>query len=425
VSLGRECTFNDLQKKRGPRSQYVESLEARVRQLEAQTKISAEALPSPSIAPDVRAFPLPTPPSPLPSALFGDSVSHLCSKDDASYFIQFYCSKVYPAFPIVHLPTVTKMFEHETYLGDRKKTLLILSLILSATTLARDDFDPVDMSTIEDKCEEVCMHLKLRPYEQSSCTIEDVQAALLLGLAYFNKSQRRLSRFLLDDALRMSHHLCLLKDPAGSSTSLIDREIRKRVAWMVFTSDLFTSFVSNTPDSFDGDPFSLPLPLEVDDQYISEEGLHPDSVGKPSVLSCMVLNIKVYQLMYLLIRYPTSSETLVHILATIQEWKSTLSTTLKNIRDEAFGIGRSNILLTCFMIETTVRRALAKRLLPLPTNTQCVQEISAILKKIPVRHIRCHGSGAVRTLKYGAHCVDDTAPAHHGSSELIQYPVAR
>jgi hypothetical protein len=306
-----------------------------------------------------------------------------------------YCTKVYPGFPIVHIPTVMRTFDTESYLGDRKQTLLVLSMLLSGSTHARDDFNAHDISAIQTKCEDMCMQLKLTPYEQKNCGIEDIQAAILIAVAAFNNGQTRLARFLLDDAVRMSQHLGLLKDPVGTATNLIECEIRKRVAWMVFTSDLFSAFATNTPYGFDGDPFSLPLPLEVDDEFITEDRIQPNATGRRSVLSCMVLNIKLYQFVYFLLRYPISSETLVHVLTTLQEWKTLLSATVQNVGDEAFGIGRSNLMLTCFMIETTVRCALANRMEPLPTNTECIKEISTTLKKMPIRHIRCHGCGAV------------------------------
>ena len=82
----------------------------------------------------------------------------------------------------------------------------------------------------------------------------------------------------LRSALRMGLHreLCLDINP-------IERETRKRVFWAIRNMDVYVSAMLGLPVMLSTDEIDQPLPMEVDDEYITEDAVFSMPVGKTSL----------------------------------------------------------------------------------------------------------------------------------------------
>lgn len=82
----------------------------------------------------------------------------------------------------------------------------------------------------------------------------------------------------LRSALRMGLHRNL-----GYKFNPIEREVRKRVFWVIRKMDLYVSALLGFPNMLDGEDIDQELPLEIDDEYITKEGISPMPKDKISL----------------------------------------------------------------------------------------------------------------------------------------------
>lgn len=74
----------------------------------------------------------------------------------------------------------------------------------------------------------------------------------------------------------LHRELCLDINP-------IERETRKRVFWAIRNMDVYVSAMLGLPVMLSTDEIDQPLPMEVDDEYITEDAVFSMPVGKTSL----------------------------------------------------------------------------------------------------------------------------------------------
>lgn len=129
----------------------------------------------------------------------------------------------------------------------------------------------------------------------------------------------------LRSALRMGLHRCF-----RDNFSPIELETRKRVFWVIRKMDTYVGALLGLPHSLEDDQIDQEYPSEVDDEYITDQGVLPMPEGKISIMSAA-----------------NAHTNLVHILAKIVKYiypvKASTKSNLQDQNVKSYSVGYSKI----------------------------------------------------------------------------------
>lgn len=132
--------------------------------------------------------------------------------------------------------------------------------------------------------------------------ITSLQALLFMIL--FLQSSARLTTcysyigIALRAAVRMGLHRSVATD-----FNPIEREIRKRVFWVVRKMDVYVGALLGLPKSLSEREIDQEYPLEVDDEYITEQGILPMPEGTTSLMAGVNAHTKLVRILGKVIKY--------------------------------------------------------------------------------------------------------------------------
>jgi hypothetical protein len=103
-------------------------------------------------------------------------------------------------------------------------------------------------------------------------------------------------------SLQMGLHRCELE-----AVNPIERETRKRIFWTIRTMETYIVAILGLPRTVSDDDIDQEMPLEIDDQYITKEGVLPMPDGQISMITGFNAHTKLVQILGEIITdvYPT------------------------------------------------------------------------------------------------------------------------
>jgi len=135
--------------------------------------------------------------------------------------------------------------------------------------------------------------------------LTSVQAVIFMIL--FMQSSAKLSQCYayVGVALRSSLRMGLHRSYAGNWDP-IEAETRKRVFWVVRKMDIYVGAMLGLPQTLSDDDIDQEFPAEVDDEYITHEGIKPMPEGQVSLLTAFNAHTRLVLLLQKIIRkvYP-------------------------------------------------------------------------------------------------------------------------
>lgn len=102
----------------------------------------------------------------------------------------------------------------------------------------------------------------------------------------------------LRSALRMGLH----RNLAGNFNP-IEREVRRRVFWVIRKMDTYVSALLGFPQMLSYDDIDQELPLEVDDDYITKDGILPMPEGKTSIYAASNAHTRLMSILSKVCKY--------------------------------------------------------------------------------------------------------------------------
>ncbi|KAI0465831.1 putative transcriptional regulatory protein [Xylaria cf. heliscus] len=209
---------------------------------------------------------------------------------------------VYPLFPILHMPTFRGCYKR---LWDARKPSRFETeaeeAVFYATLNVVFALGCINDSTTES-------HLKMRTadcfYSRARKILPlDALDHLSLGVAQylllisnylsFTKYTNRCCNTLAV-AIRVCRNLGLHADTDLSSSNQLNREMRRRVWHICLTLERLYSSVLGLKTMVDID-CAVPLPANIDDEYLNEEGTGVQPTGTPSIIEATLVTINVLQ----------------------------------------------------------------------------------------------------------------------------------
>ncbi|TLD36974.1 hypothetical protein E2P81_ATG02756 [Venturia nashicola] len=208
---------------------------------------------------------------------------------------------------VVHYPTFIKQFDSifdkppESYTNDDNVFLPLLYATMALGTLfSKDDDGELDRKGYENAITE---GLARQLMDIADCRdLRQVQAVVFMIM--FLQSSAKLSTcyayigVALRSALRMGLHRSFT-----DSFDPIESDTRKRVFWVIQRMDTFVGALLGLPHSLSAEDIDQELPAEVDDEYITENGILPMPEGQVSFMAAANAHTKLVQILDKIVHY--------------------------------------------------------------------------------------------------------------------------
>ncbi|KAI0547699.1 putative transcriptional regulatory protein [Xylaria curta] len=209
---------------------------------------------------------------------------------------------VYPLFPILHMPTFRNQYAR---LWDPRKPGRFKTQAEEAVFYATLNV-VFALGCINDSTTE--LHLKLRtadcfyrrarkilPLDALDHPSLGVAQYLLLMstyLSYTKYTNRCCSTLAV--AIRVCQIIGLRVDADSSSSNQLNREMNRRVWHICLTLDRLYSSVFGLKAMVEVD-CAVPLPANIDDEYLKDEGIGTQPIGTPSIIEACLVTINIFQ----------------------------------------------------------------------------------------------------------------------------------
>ncbi|KAK5110069.1 hypothetical protein LTR62_006314 [Meristemomyces frigidus] len=249
---------------------------------------------------------------------------------------------------VVHAPSFWKSFEKlysktpEQYNHDDNTFLPLFHTAMALGHLfCKDETGHLDQRGYETAIQQGFAHFKTARQLMDIADCRDltsIQAVMFMII--FLQSSAKLSQcyayvgVALRSALRMGLH----RSHADNFTP-IEAETRKRVFWIVRKMDIYVGAMLGLPQTLSDDDIDQDYPLEVDDEYITEDGILPMPEGQVSMMTAFNAHTRLVILLSKIVRkvYPIKTQdspdksysvpfsTIREIESDLEEWKNSLA----------------------------------------------------------------------------------------------------
>ena len=236
----------------------------------------------------------------LPPKVLAQEICHF-AVDDAAALMK-----------IVHKPSFWQSFEHlygtpsENWTNDDQVFLPLFHSVMALGHLfAKDEQSGVSREGYENGIQQGFVHFRAARQLMDIADCRDltsIQAVVYMLL--FLQSSAKLSTCYayVGVALRSSLRMGLHRAHAGTFDP-IEAETRKRLFWVVRKMDIYVGAMLGLPQTLSDDDIDQEFPVEVDDEYVTKDGIQPMPDGKVSVMTAFNSHTRLVQLLSKIVRY--------------------------------------------------------------------------------------------------------------------------
>ena len=258
---------------------------------------------------------LDSPKSAAESPMTGD-LSHpgtdLPPKDLAQEICHFAVDDATALLRMVHKPSFWESFERlysldpEQYTNEDQKFLpLFHSAMALGHLFAKDEQTGVSREGYENGIQKGFEHFKIARHMMDIADCRDLMAIqAVMFMIQFLQSSAKLSTcyayvgVALRSALRMGLH----RNSPGKFNPL-EAETRKRVFWVVRKMDIYIGAMLGLPQTLSDDEIDQEYPTEVDDEYITKDGITPMPDGQVSLMTAFNAHTRLVHILQKIVRY--------------------------------------------------------------------------------------------------------------------------
>lgn len=213
---------------------------------------------------------------------------------------------------VVHQPTFWHSFERlytippEQYTNEDQKFLpLFHSSMALGHLFGKDERSSVTQDGYENAIQQGFVHFKTARQLMDIADCRDlmsIQAVMMMII--FLQSSAKLSQcyayvgVALRSALRMGLH----RNYNGNFDP-VEAETRKRVFWVVRKMDIYVGAMLGLPQTLSDEDIDQEFPTEVDDEYVTKDGILPMPEGQVSIMTAFNAHTRLVQLLQKIVRY--------------------------------------------------------------------------------------------------------------------------
>lgn len=212
-----------------------------------------------------------------------DPASNMPPRLVTDQLINIYFQEWAPLFPVLHRPTVLKLYEDfcsdSDALQSNKQAITQLFLVFSIAATSSTSRTKQDALPLQRQWQK---NLSIVSSEISVSTLQ----SLVLAQIYFliKADYANLARYK-GVATGLCHQLGLHQSQRKYAHGALTRETRKRVFWCQYVLDRFSSAASGMPVLMKESDVHTEYPADVDDENVTEKGFLPTLPGESTRLS--------------------------------------------------------------------------------------------------------------------------------------------
>jgi hypothetical protein len=198
--------------------------------------------------------------------------------------INIFFQEFSPLFPILHRPTFLNLYDQYTTTSPSSlmdpKALAQLHLVFAIASLSsQSGATPEDINSFESQWKTAVESFN---DEDSLLT---VQCLSLATLFYMRKAEYSPMLRYKGQAVALAQRLGLPQSQKSFSFGALTAETRKKTFYTLYTLDAFSAAHLGLPTLFSDSDVYCEMPVDADDEYISENGFLPTLPGESTKLS--------------------------------------------------------------------------------------------------------------------------------------------
>jgi hypothetical protein len=236
----------------------------------------------------------------LPPRAIAEEICHFAVDDAAALLKILHKPSFWTSFDRLYTTPVENWSN-----ADQTFLPLFHSVMALGHCFARDEQSGVSREGYESGIQQGFVHFKTarQMLDIADCRdLTSIQAVMYMIL--FLQSSAKLSTcyayvgVALRSALRMGLH----RAHAGQFDP-IEAESRKRVFWVVRKMDIYVGAMLGLPQTLSEDDIDQEFPIEVDDEFVTEDGIRPMPEGQVSIMTAFNAHTRLLQLLSKIVRY--------------------------------------------------------------------------------------------------------------------------
>ncbi|KAK5130628.1 hypothetical protein LTR08_001887 [Meristemomyces frigidus] len=220
---------------------------------------------------------------------------------------------------VLHKPSFWQSFEHlydtpsESYTNEDNNFLpLFHSAMALGHLFAKDDPSRLTKHGYESAIQQGFTHFKnaRQLMDITDCRdLSSIQAVMFLCM--FMQSSAKLSQcyVYVGVALRSAMRMGLHRSYVGNFDP-IEAELRKRIFWTIRKLDVYIGAMLGLPQVLSDDDIDQDFPTEVDDEYITKDGILPMPEGQVSLMTAFNAHTRLVQIIHKIVQkvYPIKTQ---------------------------------------------------------------------------------------------------------------------
>lgn len=323
AALDIPCTFNRPSRRRGPPNRHAEAIKRQrledgsyshdpMAQVQAQAQAATHMAASPTRD---AAYGLAALSAPMPQQL---SAEMICDLATLNVLVDDYFTYIHPVVPVPHEPTFREQLRRRDDLRDRTFLALLAAMIETLVTSfprrvkqvfsspeARAQFP--NASALMTRCHSVFTEARGKGFiDRDDLNLYDACGSYMAALSAAYVLDARRWRLYCSEAvaiLRVTNHQ--KADNAATydlGVNLVDQQVSRRLFWLCFVGTMTLRQLGGRDSDIlmphaRSEPLP-PMPLEVDDKYITPDqdlGQPPDELSE---ITGFNYNVKIYRAFY-------------------------------------------------------------------------------------------------------------------------------
>ncbi|KAG9121985.1 hypothetical protein FRC07_001815 [Ceratobasidium sp. 392] len=214
------------------------------------------------------------------------------------HIIGLFFDFVYPLTPCIHKPSFLADLANRREERDPLFFALVMSTVASTLVQAPRSYLPMDRPSVRrlaQTCHEASRHISVASY--------DPPTSMMVVIRYFDtvyhfcEGHDATSHAAFGEAAHIAVTLHMHEETSYEGLDPIECEVRRRTFWLLFGADKSMSILLGRPICLRDEDCTLHFPKEVDDEYITVNGIQPQPHGKTAIVSGLNYISRIFALL--------------------------------------------------------------------------------------------------------------------------------
>lgn len=225
-------------------------------------------------------------------------IEDVAPRETILLIISLFFDFVYPLTPCIHKPSFMADLQSRREERDPLFFALVMSTVASTCVQVPRSYLPLERREVRklaQTCHEASRHISVAGYDPP--TSMHVVIRYFDTVYHFCEGHDATSHASFGEAAHIAVTLHMHEEASYEGLDPIECEIRRRVFWLLFGADKSMSILLGRPICLRDEDCTLHFPKEVDDEYITPNGILPQPSGKTAIISGLNYISRIFALL--------------------------------------------------------------------------------------------------------------------------------